>query len=142
MSSDRLQAQRVRRALVVDDEVAVRTVLRRRLHRRGWRVDEAPDGVEALARLMHSETGAQQPYDLVICDLRMPRLSGPELFQWAAANHPHVVRRLVFSSGDADEQGAAAFLAAAECPILEKPLSLTSLAEVVTMVGRAPRAGA
>ena len=128
----------MRRALVVDDEAAVRTVLRRWLHRRGWRVDEAPDGVEALARLMHSESAAQQPYDLVICDLRMPRLSGPELFQCAAANHPHVVRRLVFASGDVDEQGAAAFLAAAACPVLEKPFSLRSLAEIVTMVERSP----
>lgn len=118
----------------------MRTVLRRWLQRRGWGVDEAPDGVEALARLMFAESGGTQPYDLVICDLRMPRLSGPELFQWASANHPHVVRRLVFSSGDAEEEGAAAFLATAARPVLEKPFSLATLAEVVSTAERATAA--
>jgi CheY-like chemotaxis protein len=132
----------MRRALVIDDEDAVRTVLRRWLQRRGWGVDEAPDGVEALARLTHAETVDQEPYDLVICDLRMPRLSGPELFQWATENHPHVLQRLVFSSGDVDEKGAAAFLATAACPVLEKPFSLTSLAEIVALAERKIEAGA
>src|SRR5919106_1375954 len=59
--------------LVVDDTPAVREVVRRSLEYAGYRVCEAGDGEEALALL------ALSPVDLVISDLRMPRIDGRTL---------------------------------------------------------------
>lgn len=123
-------------ALVIDDEGAVRAVLRRWLQRRGWEVHEATDGGVALARLQ--EPGAElRVYDLVICDLRMPALSGPELHAWAASHRPELLPRMVFFSGDTREPAAAAFLARSGCPVLEKPFELPELARVVAQVAPA-----
>lgn len=59
--------------LVADDEFAVLEVLSMALEGEGYRVLKAGDGADAL-RILH-----QQPCDIVICDERMPVMSGPQL---------------------------------------------------------------
>ena len=120
-----------RRALVIDDEPGVRVVLRRWLTRRGWEVDEAVDGAAAQLRLAPDPSGGTASFDLVICDLRMPALSGPELFQWAMERRRDLLGRIVFSSGDVRDPAAAAFLSMCGCPVLEKPFELSELARVI-----------
>src|SRR3989441_2376180 len=61
------------RVLIVEDEEAVRRPMARYLTRRGAEVDEAADGGEGLARLR------TQPANVILADLRMPRLGGVEL---------------------------------------------------------------
>jgi CheY-like chemotaxis protein len=123
-----------KRALVVDDEYAVRLVLKRWLQRRGWEVDEAVDGREAQAMLSSADVERLRCYELVICDLRMPKLNGPDLHGWMREHRPDLLAHLVFSSGDVTEDEVARFLAENECRVLEKPFELTALAEVVERV--------
>lgn len=61
-----------KRALVVDDEEDIRILLRGLLAVKGWSVDQACDGHEALVRT------ASERYDLVVLDQRMPGLTGIE----------------------------------------------------------------
>ena len=122
-----------RRALVIDDEGAVRSVLRRWLKRRGWDVAEAPDGEVALAQLSDGGTSAPaREFDLIICDLRMPSLSGPELHAWTKLHRPDLTQRLIFASGDVQEAEAAEFLQQCGCPVLEKPFELSRLEAVLS----------
>lgn len=122
----------VRRALVIDDEGAVRGVLRRWLKRRGWEVSEAQDGEVALSHLREQEGATSSPdFDVIICDLRMPTLSGPELYDWTLEHRPELARRLVFASGDVQEPAAADFLQQCGCPVLEKPFELARLEAVL-----------
>ena len=124
-----------RRVLVIDDEGAVRGVLRRWLRRRGWEVTEAPDGACALEQLRPAP-GDTPPsdFDVIICDLRMPALSGPELHAWALAHRPELAPRLVFASGDTQEGTVAAFLQRSGCPVLEKPFEFSRLEAVLLSV--------
>ena len=62
-----------RQILVVDDDSSIRTLLRLVAERRGFSVDMAADGVEALRLL------SENHYDLAIVDLMMPRVNGYEL---------------------------------------------------------------
>jgi two-component system, OmpR family, KDP operon response regulator KdpE len=71
----------VSRVLLVDDEPAMRKVVRDALEREGHEVDTAIDGEEALDRLR------AQPFDLLITDLNMPKLGGLELVQEARREH-------------------------------------------------------
>lgn len=61
------------RVLVADDSLLVRAVVRRDLERAGYQVDEVQDGEAALRQL------DVEDYDVVVTDLRMPRLGGLEL---------------------------------------------------------------
>ena len=60
------------RVLVVDDEERMRSIIRKELERKGYRVDEAASGKAAL------EAAEQQSYDVVLLDLRMPGMTGLE----------------------------------------------------------------
>src|SRR3989441_4972963 len=68
------------RVLIVEDEEAVRRPMARYLRRRGAEVDEAADGVEGLARLR------TQPANVILADLRMPRMGGVELYEIGRAS--------------------------------------------------------
>ncbi|WP_163616481.1 response regulator, partial [Klebsiella pneumoniae] len=61
--------------LIVDDDAAVRTVLGALLTRGGSRVRQATNGKEALDIL------GDEPVDLVVTDLRMPKMGGMELLE-------------------------------------------------------------
>jgi len=135
MPESALDLTHARRALVIDDEGAVRGVLRRWLKRKGWEVAEASDGAVAMSWLRDGDGGASGArYDLVICDLRMPAFSGPELHAWAVQHRPDLVPRFVFSSGDVQEPEAADFLQHCGCLVLEKPFELARLDAVLTAV--------
>ena len=117
--------------LLVDDETSVRTALGRYFTRHGWDVREADDGA-AAQRLLDPRAG--HSFDLVICDLRMPRFSGYELYRWLARHRPDVVARLVFSSGDLHSPESVQFLSEARRPVLPKPFDLGQLSRIVDEV--------
>ncbi len=71
-----------RRLLVVDDNEDNRDMLARRLSRKGFEVDTAEGGVEAL-RLVH-----EVPYDLVILDVMMPGMNGLEVLEKIRETYP------------------------------------------------------
>ena len=62
--------------LVVDDDDAIRTLVRRVLARAGYRVTEAADGEVAIEQLTHAR------FDAVVLDLMMPRASGFDVLTW------------------------------------------------------------
>jgi len=122
-----------RRALVIDDEPSIRLALRRFLARDGWQVDEAGDGKIALGKLAGAP-GDPAGYDLLICDLRMPGVSGPELYDWLCEHRPELLSRLIVATGDAVSQDAADFVQRTACPVLQKPFELTELRALVQRV--------
>jgi PAS domain S-box-containing protein len=111
------------RILVVDDEPAIRRVFHRYLARRGHRVDTAAEGGEAI-QLLRAAAAADDDYDVVVSDLRMPGLGGEELYTRLAAEGRGMERRIVFMTGDAAGADAAPMLAATNAPVLYKPMSL------------------
>ena len=121
------------RLFVVDDEPSIRAAINRFLTRRKWEVEEAEDGRVALEILLHSEPGR---YDVVMCDLRMPHVSGVELYRKLLASRPDLVRRLLFSTGDVVSSDAADFLAESRRPVIEKPFELARLEELLKEILR------
>lgn len=111
-----------RPVLVVDDEDAVRTVVRRALARDGWAVEEATDGPSALELLR----GASRSWAAVLLDLSLPGMNGQELFGMIQRERPELVGRLAFSSGAPSE-----FVDGSGRPLLVKPFQLDTLRELV-----------
>ena len=78
------------RVLVVDDHPAVRRAICSLLRRRGYAVESAADGREALGYL------ALARFDLIITDYQMPRLDGVELWRQASERFPYLRDRFLF----------------------------------------------
>ena len=93
-----------RSLLVVDDALTVRELQRSILEQAGYRVRTASDGVEALARL------AEQPADLVITDIEMPRMDGFGLLQAIRAHRDRRnVAVLIVTSRDNEADRSRSF---------------------------------
>lgn len=82
-----------KKILVVDDEEVIRNFYRDSLILKGYSVDSAKDGLEALGRLWDSV------YDLVITDIDMPRLNGLGFYENALASFPYLKERFLFITG-------------------------------------------
>lgn len=120
------------RVLIIDDEASFRASVRRVFERCGWSVREADDGAMALEVL--SQTSSDTRFDLILCDLKMPGVSGMEVYRTVRTSRPELLPRLVFASGDTASDETAAFLESTTCPVLEKPFELAELATVVAQI--------
>jgi len=118
------------RILLVEDDPAVRRVARRILERGGHAVMEAGTGRAALA-LLDSEGDA---IDLLLTDVGLPDLRGPELVQRVRARRPEMP--VVFSSGYLEGEGSAAEQIGSDQVFLPKPFDARSLIATVEDVLR------
>ena len=107
--------------LLVEDERALALAVSEALVDAGLQVDHAGDGEEALARVR------QNTYDLVICDLKMPKVDGMALYRAIAAASPVLARRVIFVTGDVATADAERFLEESGCRWLAKPFRLADL---------------
>jgi CheY-like chemotaxis protein len=106
------------RILLVDDESGTVEVLARILKGHGYQADAVTDGKAALQRL------AETKYDLVLCDIRMPGLSGPEIYRRLEERDPEMARRIIFITGDIMSSGTRRFLKESGTSYLSKPFDL------------------
>ena len=109
------------RVLVVEDEPALAAAVAEALNDAGFLVDRAGDGEEALARV------GERSYDLVICDLKMPRVDGISFYRAIAVTSPALASRVIFVTGDVAGTDAERFLAQSGCRWLAKPFRLGDL---------------
>lgn len=108
--------------LVVDDEVVVVRAIRRALEGRGWVVDEAFSGSEALARV------ATRPYHLVLLDLRMPDADGLDLVPRIRRCQPDAA--IVIVTGYASTRSAVEAIRRGAVDDLSKPFTPAEIRRV------------
>ena len=107
--------------LVVDDEPHILHYMRATLESWGHTVEVASDGTYALERAL---AGA---FDVIICDLRMPHLSGRDMYMKLARQDPRVAERIIFATGDTVRGDTLQFLDGLGRPYLHKPFTLAEL---------------
>ncbi len=120
-----VSSERRGRILVVDDEPMVSKSIQRALSRRHEVVCEAA----AKAALIRLRRGEQ--FDLVICDLMMPDVTGMELHAELSKTHPALASKMVFITGGAFTERGQAFLTAVPNRRLEKPFELAAIEALV-----------
>jgi PAS domain S-box-containing protein len=120
------------RVLIVDDEGSISRALQRVLD--GHEVVVAEDGAAALARL-----ASDSDFDVVLCDLMMPRLPGAELYARACELRPELSQRFLFMTGGAVTPSSKEFLQTVGSNVLWKPFDATTALASVEQVAR--RAG-
>jgi two-component system cell cycle sensor histidine kinase/response regulator CckA len=118
--------------LLVEDEEGVRAVVQRILAGRGYRVLAAAGADEALDVARHNQGGI----DLLLTDVTMPRVKGPELAAALLAEQPRM--RVIYMSGYSDQP----LPTGAGSPVcLQKPFSAQTLARTVRAVLDGPASG-
>jgi len=125
------QTPRKRKALVVDDEESNAALVRRVLAGAGYDVESTTLSRRALVMIERTA------YDAVIADVKMPELSGQELYGRVCQIRPEMARRFIFITGDIDGEDTREFLDQSRCSYFMKPFNLERLtAAVDTLTGQ------
>jgi two-component system NtrC family sensor kinase len=111
--------------LIIDDEAGISTALAYLLRRDGHTVETAANGRLGLAKLR------QRTYDLILCDLRMPELDGPGFYHELERSYPHLLRQVIFLTGDTLSPEAREFLAKVAVTRLSKPFRAAEVRQAV-----------
>jgi signal transduction histidine kinase/ActR/RegA family two-component response regulator len=114
--------RRLRRLSVLDDDNAVRSVLRHQAELRGWIVAEFPSAESALDQVELLERS-----DAILCDLRMPGRGGVGIHDQLEAGNPYLLNRMVFATGDLASADAVRFSRRCRRPLIEKPFDFEEL---------------
>lgn len=115
------------RVLVVDDEPDIRKVVRLSLQKAGYEVIEAENGEKAIEAINQGEN--RLLLDVVICDIRMPKINGVEAIAYFRANYPRVP--LIVLTGFPDTDMATSLLRQGVVDYLVKPVEGEKLREAV-----------
>jgi CheY-like chemotaxis protein len=113
------------RVLVAEDDRQVCTLVGRALSL-DHDVTAVCDGRAALAAL------CEKAFDAVVCDLRMPHLSGIDLYDLVSAARPLLATRFVFITGALGLPREAAFLERCHRPVIQKPFQIGFLRSIVS----------
>lgn len=112
------------RVLIVEDDDNVRHLLREMVARHfGSRIDLASNGLNAL------ELTGKHRYDLVISDVRMPLMDGPEFYSRLQNSRPELCNRFVFITGFTGEPKVEERIRSWTVPVLRKPFTYEKIAE-------------
>ena len=122
--------RRIWRVLVVDDEENLNWSLVNSLRKDSYAADGALTGEQALRLL------SNQPYDIVISDVKMPGMDGFELLQWVRQNRPQT--RVVMMTAFGSPTDRATALRGGVIAYLEKPFDLLALKEELRRLTSAP----
>jgi DNA-binding NtrC family response regulator len=116
------------RVLLLEDREDFREVVRDHLVTRFFEVTCVPSGVEGLREVMKGT------FDLIICDMLMPRLGG-EMFYWAVTRvRPGAAQRFIFFTGHRNNPRIEFFFKRVKATFLIKPFRLAALDSVVREV--------
>jgi signal transduction histidine kinase/CheY-like chemotaxis protein len=123
------------RVLVVDDEPEIRRALRRLLGR-SHTVSGCASGVEALELIRDGER-----FDVILCDLLMPAMTGMELLETLAAEFPDQASRMVFVTGAATSESAQGFVKEQAHRVIRKPFTPKAIEAALLSVRRPSASG-
>jgi len=113
-----------KRVLVVEDSPTARDIERNLLEAEGYQVDTAGDGVEALQKL------AEQPFDLIVTDIQMPRMDGFELLDRVRSDQRYRdIPVLIVTTRDSEEDRRRGLEAGADGYLVKSALHPSELLE-------------
>jgi two-component system nitrogen regulation response regulator NtrX len=105
--------------LIIDDEKSIRKTLREILEYENFKVDEAADGQEGMGMIQ------KEKYDIILCDIKMPKVDGLELLAKVQAQHPDTP--IVMISGHGNIETAVEAVKKGAFDFIQKPLDLNRL---------------
>jgi len=114
------------RLLIVDDNEGVRHLVSRWLERAGFAVEEARDGTEAVAMVRGN------PPDVILADIRMPKMDGIELARAVKSEFPHI--KIILMTAYSSPQTIAQARREGVDDYLEKPFTKDQVEKIATEV--------
>lgn len=111
--------------LIIDDQSAIVEVLQRALQSQGYHTQAVGDASTAFDLL------ATASFDLILCDLELPRMNGVVFYQQLIENEPGWKERFILMTGEMLDPGSRSYVQTHHIPVLMKPFDLEELYQSV-----------
>src|SRR5688572_10051448 len=130
MGRSLLSGSEFKRILLVEDDAELAAMLKEFLEAYGYRVSAVANGVDALKAVM------ERAYDIVICDVMMPKMAGDAFYYAVQRVKPELCERFVFITAHGDTQRMQEFLNHVSGMVLMKPFHLEDLLQTILLLFR------
>jgi DNA-binding NtrC family response regulator len=117
---------KVRKALVLEDEPIITKILGRMLKAAGMTADMADNGLSARDNI-----DAGKEYDVFIFDIRTPVISGIQLYDYMEEFYPDLTEKVIFMTGDYLNAVTCAFLERVKRPCINKPFMPNQIMDLI-----------
>jgi DNA-binding response OmpR family regulator len=117
-----------RKILVLEDDDAFQSFLKRLLTQEGFDVIAVHNGVDGVRQILAND------FDAILCDLIMPTLPGDMFYRAVERMRPHLCRRFIFMTGQYGQVKVREFLTTTGGTILLKPFQIDDLREMLAFV--------
>jgi len=114
-----------KRVLIVDDEEGILALTRDVLLEEQFEVETAADGEAGLHK------ARAKSFDVILCDWKMPGLTGGQVYEQLHRTHPELATRMVFMTGDVVSESTRQFLERNERACIAKPFSIDEFQNVI-----------
>jgi len=118
----------IRNILLLDDDRELADTLKQLLEANNFIVTLASNGVEGLREVMEMD------FDVIVCDLMMPKMPGDMFYLAVQRVKPHLCSRFIFITGYVGNPKVDAFLETAQGAVLEKPIAIMDLVRTIGLV--------
>jgi DNA-binding response OmpR family regulator len=118
----------IKNVLLVDDDEALANTLKLLLESHNFIVTTSANGVDALREIMSVD------FDVIICDMMMPRMAGDMFYLAVQKVRPHLASRFLFVTGHADNPKVDSFLKSIDAQVLFKPVLTEELIRMISFV--------
>ena len=119
-----------KRILLVEDDAELAAMLKEFLEAYCYRVSAVANGVDALKAVM------ERSYDLIICDVMMPKMAGDAFYYAVQRVKPALCERFIFITAHGDTQRMQEFLNHVNGMVLMKPFHLEDLLQTILLLFR------
>jgi DNA-binding response OmpR family regulator len=118
----------IKNILLVDDDEALADTLKLLLESHNFIVTTAHNGADALRELLAFD------FDVIICDMLMPKMAGDMFYLAVQRTKPEMTRRFLFVTGHADNPKVDAFLKSIDGLVIFKPVLTEELVRMISFV--------
>ena len=118
----------IKNILLVDDDEDLASTLKELLETRNFIVTTAENGLDALKEVMAVD------FDVIICDMMMPKMPGDMLYLAVQKAKPEMAKRFLFVTGHADNPKVEAFLKKIDAVVVFKPVLTEELVRMISFV--------
>lgn len=126
----------IKSILLVDDDAALADALKELLESHNFLVTVQGNGAAALREVQSID------YDVIICDMRMPKMGGDLFYLAVKKIKPELAARFIFMTGHADEPKIDSFLQSIDALVVFKPVLMEELVRMISLVLKRTAAGA
>ncbi|MBI1912959.1 MAG: response regulator [Deltaproteobacteria bacterium] len=111
--------------IIIDDEEGVLRAVKEGIGQKVSDIEIANDGKAALDMMMDND------YDMVLLDIKMPGMNGIELYRHLNESKPYLAERIIFLTGDIENESTDSFIKLTGCRYLPKPFTMKELLNVM-----------